>query len=110
MVGVEPAAGDDATRSFKTGVLHTVHNPQTIADGLLTSLGTLTFAIIRERVERIVTVSEGAIATAMRHVWERMKVIIEPSSAVPVGVLWERGDYRFITFTRFNREFLEPGK
>ncbi len=64
-------------------------SPQTIADGLLTSLGTLTFAIIRERVAEIVTVSEDAIVAAMRHIWERMKIVIEPSSAVPLGALLE---------------------
>jgi len=89
VVAAEPAGADDAARSLREGRIVPSVNPQTIADGLLTSLGTLTFAIIRERVERIVTVSEGAIATAMRHVWERMKVIIEPSSAVPLGALLE---------------------
>ena len=64
-------------------------DPRTVADGLLTSLGTLTFAIIRERVADIVTVSEEAIVAAMRHVWERMKIVIEPSSAVPLGALIE---------------------
>jgi threonine dehydratase len=87
VVAAEPAGADDAFRSMKEGRIVPSVNPQTVADGLLTSLGTLTFAIIRERVERIVTVSEGAIITAMRHVWERMKVIIEPSSAVPLGAL-----------------------
>ena len=62
----------------------------TIADGLLTSLGSLTFPIIRERVERIVTVSEAGIIEAIKFIWERMKIVIEPSAAVPVAVLWER--------------------
>ena len=64
--------------------------PATIADGLLTSLGTLTFPIIQQRVEQIVTVSERAIIDAMRFVWERAKIIIEPSAAVAVAVMWER--------------------
>jgi len=64
-------------------------NPQTVADGLLTSLGDNTFPIIREHVEQIVTVSEEAIIAGMRHVWERMKIIIEASAAVPVGALLE---------------------
>ena len=64
--------------------------PRTIADGLLTSLGSLTFPTIQERVEQIVTVSEQGIVDAMKFVWERVKIIIEPSAAVPVGVLWEK--------------------
>ena len=87
VVAAEPAGADDAARSMREGRIVPSVNPQTIADGLLTSLGTLTFAIIREQVDQIVTVSEAAIVTAMRHVWERMKVIIEPSSAVPLGAL-----------------------
>ena len=65
-------------------------NPQTVADGLLVSLGDLTFSVIREHAEQIVTVSEEAIIAGMRHVWERMKIVIEPSAAVPVGALLER--------------------
>ena len=60
-----------------------------IADGLLTSLGTLTFPILQQRVTQIVTVSERAIIQSMRFIWERAKLIIEPSAAVPVGLLWE---------------------
>jgi threonine dehydratase len=89
VVAAEPAGADDAFRSLKEGRIVPSVNPQTVADGLLTSLGTLTFAVIRERVEQIVTVSEAAIVMAMRHVWERMKVIIEPSSAVPLAALLE---------------------
>lgn len=90
VIAGEPEGADDACRSLAAGAILPSVQPRTIADGLLTSLGSLTFPIIRERVERIVTVSEPAIVTAMRFVWERMKIIIEPSSAVPVGVLWER--------------------
>jgi threonine dehydratase len=61
-----------------------------VADGLRTSLGTLTFPIIRRYVERIVTVEEQSIVAAMRHIWERMKILIEPSAAVPFAVLLER--------------------
>jgi threonine dehydratase len=86
-VAVEPAAADDAYRSLQSGTLQPSINPQTIADGLRTSLGDLTFAIIQQHVERIVTVSEDAIIRAMRHVWERMKIVIEPSSAVPVAAV-----------------------
>jgi threonine dehydratase len=63
--------------------------PTTVCDGLLTSLGELTFAAIRAHVERIVTVPDDAIVRAMRHVLERMKILIEPSSAVPVAVALE---------------------
>jgi len=90
VVGVEPAAADDAMRSLHTGIIQPSVNPQTIADGLRTSLGDLTFAIIQQYVERIVTVSEDAIVHAMRTVWERMKIVIEPSSAVPVAALLEK--------------------
>jgi threonine dehydratase len=65
-------------------------NPKTIADGLLTSLGALNFQIIQEKVDGIVTVSEEKIVEAMRLIWERMKIIIEPSSAVPLAALLER--------------------
>lgn len=87
VVGAEPAAADDAARSLEAGQILPALPPATIADGLLTSLGELTFAILRDHVERIVTVDEAAIVEAMRAVWERMKIIIEPSSAVPVAAL-----------------------
>jgi threonine dehydratase len=90
VIGTEPEGADDAFRSLAAGKILPSVNPQTIADGLRTSLGDLTFPIIRERVEQIVTVSEAAITTAMRFTWERAKIIIEPSSAVPVAALWER--------------------
>jgi len=86
----EPVMADDAYRSLLAGKILPSVNPQTIADGLLTSLGELTFPIIRQHVEQVVTVSEAAIKTTMRFVWERAKIIIEPSAAVPVAVLWER--------------------
>ena len=89
VVAAEPAGADDACRSLKEGRIVPSVNPRTICDGLLTSLGALTFAIIRERVAQIVTVSDAATITAMRHVWERMKIIIEPSAAVTLGALLE---------------------
>jgi threonine dehydratase len=90
VIATEPAGADDAYRSLQAGtILPSVH-PQTIADGLLTSLGELTFAIIQRHVAQIVTVSEEAIISAMRHVWERMKIVIEPSAAVPIGALLEK--------------------
>lgn len=90
VIAGEPENADDAYRSLQAGRILPSENPKTLADGLLTSLGTLTFPIIRGNVEQIVTVSEAGIAAAMKFVWERAKIIIEPSSAVAVGVLWER--------------------
>jgi threonine dehydratase len=90
VIGAEPEMADDAYRSKQAGkIIPSVH-PKTIADGLLTSLGILTFPIIRERVERIVTASETGIIESMKFVWERAKIVIEPSAAVAVAVLWER--------------------
>ena len=90
IIGAEPEGADDAYRSLQEGRILPSVNPKTVADGLLTSLGDLTFPIIKAHVEQIVTVSEEEIIAAMRHVWERMKIIIEPSAAVPVGALLER--------------------
>lgn len=89
VIAGEPERADDAARSLAAGVIVPSVNPQTVADGLLTSLGDLTFPIIRARVERVVTVSEGAMIDAMRFVWERAKIIIEPSCAVAFALLWE---------------------
>lgn len=84
--GAEPKAADDAQQSLRTGKIVPANDPKTIADGLLTSLGDKTFAIIQQFVSDIVTVSEEEIVNAMRLVWERMKIVIEPSAAVPVAV------------------------
>ena len=89
VIAAEPKGADDAFRSVRDGKIYLSENPRTIADGLRTSLGTLTFPIIRRYVERIVTVEEESIVAAMRHVWERMKILIEPSAAVPVAALLE---------------------
>lgn len=90
VLAAEPELADDAYRSLQAGEIIPSTNPKTIADGLLTSLGQLTFPIIQERVEQIVTVSEQGIIESMKFIWERSKIVIEPSAAVPVGVLWER--------------------
>jgi len=90
IIAAEPEMADDACRSLAAGHIIPSVNPMTIADGLLTSLGELTFPIIREYVEQIVTVSEAAIFQGMRTVWERAKIIIEPSAAVPIGALLEK--------------------
>ncbi len=92
VIAAEPAMADDAYRSFYSGQLVPSIHPITIADGLLTSLGSLTFPIIRQHVHRIVTVSEESIIDAMRFIWERMKIIIEPSSAVPIAALFENNE------------------
>ena len=89
LIGAEPKGADDAYRSLKAGHIIPAENPQTIADGLLTSLGSYTFPILRQHLERIVTVSETTIVQAMRHVWERMKIIIEPSAAVALAAILE---------------------
>lgn len=89
VIAAEPKGADDAYRSFKSGKLAPSVNPDTIADGLLTSLSPLTFTIIREEVDDIITVSEDAIINAMRLIWERMKIVIEPSSAVPLAAVLE---------------------
>ena len=90
VVGVEPEAADDATRSFKTGTLHTVHNPPTIADGARTpSLGKLTFPLVRENVDDMVTVSDDALIRAMRFVWERMKLVVEPTGVLALAAALE---------------------
>ena len=88
VVGVEPEVADDATRSFQTGVVQTVRNPPTIADGLRTpSLGTVTFPLVRQYVDQMVTVSEKEIIESLRFIWTRMKLVVEPSGAVALAPL-----------------------
>ncbi|MCD4725222.1 MAG: pyridoxal-phosphate dependent enzyme [Bacteroidales bacterium] len=89
VIAAEPEMANDAFRSFHEGRFIPSENPKTIADGLLTSLGSLTFPIITEYVDDIVTVSEEGIISAMRLIWERMKILIEPSSAVPLAAIME---------------------
>ena len=89
VIACEPVGADDAYRSFHSGKFVPSIEPKTIADGLLTSLGNYTFPIIKEFVSDIVTVEEATIVEAMRLVYERMKIIIEPSSAVPLAALLE---------------------
>jgi len=89
VIAAEPKNADDAFRSFRDGFIHPSVQPKTIADGLLTSLGELTFAIIQKNVDEILTAPEESIIAAMRMIWERMKIIIEPSSAVPLAVIME---------------------
>jgi threonine dehydratase len=90
--GAEPQGADDAYRSLQAGSIQPSVNPRTVADGLLTSLGDLTFAVLQQHVAGIVTVSEEAILRALRLIWQRMKIVIEPSAAVPLAALLERGE------------------
>jgi threonine dehydratase len=91
--GAEPEMANDAYQSFNSGILVPSISPNTIADGLLSSLGDLTFKIIQSNVDKIFTASESSIVKAMRLIWERMKIIVEPSSAVPLAVILENGEF-----------------
>lgn len=88
VVGVEPEAGDDATRSFYSGTLQTVENPDTVADGARTPyLGDVTFPLVLEHVDEMVTVSDAALVEAMHLLWERMKIVVEPTGALAAAAL-----------------------
>lgn len=87
VIGAEPAGADDAARSLHSGVLQPAGTPHTIADGLRGALAPRTFAEIRRGVEDILTVSEAAIVAAMRELWEVLKIIVEPSGAVPYAAV-----------------------
>jgi threonine dehydratase len=91
VMGCEPARADDAYRSLTTGTLQSLDSSDTIADGLRASLAPRTFAILRRHLDRVLLVSEEEIIGTMRLVWERMKIIIEPSSAVAIAPLLRRG-------------------
>jgi threonine dehydratase len=91
IIGCEPKGADDAFQSKQAGKIILQAHPQTIADGLRSSLGDKTFPVIQKLVDDIITVSEDEIIEAMRHIWERMKIIVEPSGAVAVaGALFKR--------------------
>lgn len=93
VIGAEPAGADDAFRSFtQNKIIPSVH-PKTIADGLLTSLGDKTFPIIKKHVEAIMTVSDEQIIEAMKMIWQRMKIIVESSAAVPLAVVLANKTY-----------------
>jgi threonine dehydratase len=83
VIGIEPAAGDDATRSFRSGHIETVANPQTVADGArTTSLGSFTFPLIRQHVSDMATVDDPALLRTMFYLWERLKLVVEPTGAL----------------------------
>lgn len=87
VIGAEPACADDARRSMESGHIEPSRDPRTVADGLRTSLGLKDFAVIREKVDWIVTASEAEIIATMRFLWERLKILVEPSAAVPAAPL-----------------------
>jgi threonine dehydratase len=88
VIGVEPAGGDDAARSFRMKTLQRVENPQTIADGARTqSLGKLTFPLVMANVHDVVTVTDAQIVEAMRFLWERMKLVVEPTGALAAAAV-----------------------
>jgi threonine dehydratase len=94
-IGAEPFGADDAYLSLKTGKIQPSINPKTIADGLKTQLGDKNFPIIHKFVSKIIRVEESEIIEAMKIIWERMKIVIEPSSAVAVAALFRnKGEFR----------------
>ena len=92
VIGVEPAAGDDATRSFRTKTLQRVEHPHTVADGAMTSsLGTLTFPLVLNHVADMTTVDDRQLLRAMFYLWERMKLVVEPTGALGAAAILEGG-------------------
>ena len=90
VIGVEPAAGDDATRSFRTKTLQTVKNPDTIADGARTpSLGKITFPLVMRYVDDMLTVTDAELLKSMFFLWERMKIVVEPTGALAAAGLFK---------------------
>ena len=93
VIAGEPEGANDAYQSLQAGRIIPSSQPNTIADGLLTTLGDKTFPIIQEHVQEIITVSDTEIIAAMRLIWERMKIIVEPSCAVPLAAVQKKKDY-----------------
>jgi len=90
VIGIEPAAGDDVTRSFRTGTIQSVHNPQTIADGARTSApGEVTFPLLLRHVHDMQTVTDEELLRSMFYLWERMKIVVEPTGALGAAALLE---------------------
>ncbi len=90
VIGVEPAAADDATRSFRTKQLQTVNNPQTVADGARTpSLGTLTFPLVLQHVSDMTTIEDVPLLRTMFYLWERLKLVVEPTGALGAAAALE---------------------
>ena len=89
VIGAEPKGADDAFRSIRDGVIYPSTNPKTICDGLLTNLSERTFGVIKANVNEIITAEESTIIEAMKMIWERMKIIVEPSSAITLAIIME---------------------
>ena len=89
VIGAEPRGADDTFRSIRDGKIYPSVNPKTICDGLLTNLSEKTFSILKNNVNEVLTAEEDSIINAMRMIWERMKIIVEPSSAVTLAVIME---------------------
>jgi len=90
VIGVEPAAGDDANRSFRTKQLQTVNNPKTVADGARTpSLGSLTFPLVLQHVDDMATVDDPTLLKTMLYLWERLKLVVEPTGALGAAAALE---------------------
>src|SRR5207302_4192612 len=90
VIGVEPEAGDDATRSFRTGVRQSVHNPQTVSDGARTaSMSELTFALMLALVADMATVDDRVLVDATFYLWERLKLVVEPTAALGAAAAFE---------------------
>ena len=88
--GAEPVEADDAYRSLKKGEIQSNTTTNTICDGLRAQIGTIPFSIIQEKVDGIITVTEEEIIDAMRMIWERMKIIVEPSSTITLAAILKR--------------------
>lgn len=93
VIGAEPKLADDAYRSLQTGIIQPPLKPLTIADGLRTALGDITFHFIQKYVEEIQLAEESEIIEAMRLIWERMKIIVEPSSAITLAIVLKNKDF-----------------
>jgi threonine dehydratase len=91
VIGVEPLAADDARRSLESGRIEPSNDPRTVSDGLRTSLGPKTLAVLQRHLDGVVTATDAETVDAMRFVWERLKIVIEPSSAVPVAPILSGG-------------------
>jgi threonine dehydratase len=92
VIGVEPAAGDDANRSFRSGRLERVDNPRTVADGARTpSLGAITFPLVLAHAADMTTVDDRALLRTMFYLWERLKLVVEPTGALAAAALLETG-------------------
>lgn len=89
VLATEPAGADDAARSFRAGRIVPVAKVETIADGLRTTIGANNFPLVQQYVDEVVTVTEAGIVTAMRRLWEELKIIVEPSAAVPLAAIQE---------------------